>query len=185
MPASVARLTGFAFKRRALSRRQHRHRKLHRPDRRAVVRRAVDPVLRAIAANQIGDLSEQAADLAVSDARGEMHRAVTVGGDVDARYGGAADDPVKLPARALLDERSTAAVRTLGLALRLAYTLCGGTIELLSEVWLDRDHGPHATLAVLEVLVGAHFEVRRPRRARRIPRSRPGSCHPPIPWLGR
>ena len=44
------------------------------------------------------------------------------------RYGGAADDPVKEPTRQLLDERAAAEVRTLGLALRLAYTLCGGTV---------------------------------------------------------
>ena len=56
-----------------------------------------------------------------------------------ARYGGAADDPVKDPTRQLLDERAAAEVRTLGLALRLAYTLCGGTIDLLSDVWLGRE----------------------------------------------
>jgi len=57
------------------------------------------------------------------------------------RYGGAADAPVTEPTRALLDERALGEVRTLGLALRLAYTLCGGTIALLSEVSLDRDGG--------------------------------------------
>jgi exopolyphosphatase / guanosine-5'-triphosphate,3'-diphosphate pyrophosphatase len=56
-----------------------------------------------------------------------------------ARYGGAADDPVKEPTRPLLDERGAAEVRTLGLALRLAYTLCGGTVELLSDVQLGRE----------------------------------------------
>jgi exopolyphosphatase/guanosine-5'-triphosphate,3'-diphosphate pyrophosphatase len=55
------------------------------------------------------------------------------------RYGGAADDPVKEPTRQLLDERAAAEVRTLGLALRLAYILCGGTVDLLSEVRLGRD----------------------------------------------
>jgi exopolyphosphatase / guanosine-5'-triphosphate,3'-diphosphate pyrophosphatase len=55
------------------------------------------------------------------------------------RYGGAADDPVKEPTRQLLDERDAAEVRTLGLALRLAYTLCGGTADLLSEVRLGRE----------------------------------------------
>ena len=55
------------------------------------------------------------------------------------RYGGAADDPVKEPTRHLIDERVAAEVVTLGLALRLAYTLCGGTIDLLSEVWLGRE----------------------------------------------
>jgi exopolyphosphatase/guanosine-5'-triphosphate,3'-diphosphate pyrophosphatase len=55
------------------------------------------------------------------------------------RYGGATDDAVKDPTRHLLDERVAGEVRTLGLALRLAYTLCGGTIDLLSEVWLGRE----------------------------------------------
>ena len=63
------------------------------------------------------------------------------------RYGGATDDPVRDPTRALLDPQAAAAVRTLGLALRLAYTLCGGRIELLSETWLGRD----GTSLVLEV----------------------------------
>ena len=48
------------------------------------------------------------------------------------------DDPVKEPTRQLLDERTTREARTLGLALRLAYTLCAGTIELLSELRLGR-----------------------------------------------
>ena len=55
-----------------------------------------------------------------------------------ARYGGSPDDPVKEPTRQLLDERATQEARTLGLALRLAYTLCAGTIELLSELELCR-----------------------------------------------
>jgi exopolyphosphatase / guanosine-5'-triphosphate,3'-diphosphate pyrophosphatase len=55
------------------------------------------------------------------------------------RYGGGADDPVKEPTRQLLDERSAAEVRTLGLALRFAYTLSGGTIDLLSDAPLYRD----------------------------------------------
>ena len=63
------------------------------------------------------------------------------------RYGGAADDPVKEPTRQLLDERAAAEVRTLGLALRLAYTLCGGTVDLLSEVRLGR-YGDELVLEV-------------------------------------
>jgi exopolyphosphatase / guanosine-5'-triphosphate,3'-diphosphate pyrophosphatase len=55
-----------------------------------------------------------------------------------ARYGGPAEDPVKEPTRPLLDDRASQDARTLGAALRLAYTLCAGTIELLSEVRLDR-----------------------------------------------
>ena len=55
-----------------------------------------------------------------------------------ARYGGPADDQVKEALRQLLDERSVQEARTLGLSLRLAYTLCAGSIELLAEVELDR-----------------------------------------------
>src|SRR5439155_8149260 len=44
------------------------------------------------------------------------------------RYGGGVDDPVKKPTRQFLDEHEAAEARTLGLALRFAYTLCGGTI---------------------------------------------------------
>jgi exopolyphosphatase/guanosine-5'-triphosphate,3'-diphosphate pyrophosphatase len=55
-----------------------------------------------------------------------------------ARYGGPVEDPVKEPTRRLLDERATNEARTLGLALRLAYTLCAGSIELLAELGLDR-----------------------------------------------
>jgi exopolyphosphatase / guanosine-5'-triphosphate,3'-diphosphate pyrophosphatase len=57
------------------------------------------------------------------------------------RYGGAADDPVREPTRALLDPRALSEVYTLGLALRLAYTLSGGLVELLAETWLGRDRG--------------------------------------------
>jgi len=57
------------------------------------------------------------------------------------RYGGATDDAVKEPTRSLLDERVAGEVLPLGLALRLAYTLCGGTIDLLSETWLGLDAG--------------------------------------------
>jgi exopolyphosphatase/guanosine-5'-triphosphate,3'-diphosphate pyrophosphatase len=46
------------------------------------------------------------------------------------------DDAVKEPTRHLLNERAAEEVRTLGLALRLAYTLCGGTIDLLFETRL-------------------------------------------------
>jgi exopolyphosphatase / guanosine-5'-triphosphate,3'-diphosphate pyrophosphatase len=55
-----------------------------------------------------------------------------------ARYGGSAEDPVKEPTQRLLDERATEEARTLGLALRLAYTLCAGSIELLAELGLGR-----------------------------------------------
>ena len=56
-----------------------------------------------------------------------------------ARYGGAADDPVKARTRPLLDEGAAAEARALGLALRLAYTLCGGALELLDQVRLTRE----------------------------------------------
>ena len=56
-----------------------------------------------------------------------------------ARYGGAPDDPVKAATRQLLSDDDAAEARRLGLALRLAYTLCGGALDLLSEVELSRD----------------------------------------------
>ncbi len=55
-----------------------------------------------------------------------------------ARYGGGSEDPVKEPTHWLLDEGSIHQARTLGLALRLAYTLCAGSIELLAELALGR-----------------------------------------------
>jgi exopolyphosphatase / guanosine-5'-triphosphate,3'-diphosphate pyrophosphatase len=58
-----------------------------------------------------------------------------------ARYGGVAQDPVKEPVRQLLDSRAMQEARTLGLALRLAYTLCAGTIELLQDFVLAQTDG--------------------------------------------
>ncbi len=55
-----------------------------------------------------------------------------------ARYGGSNDDPVKTPTRVLLDD-DAAEARALGLALRLAYTLCGGALQLIDQVRLRRD----------------------------------------------
>ncbi len=55
-----------------------------------------------------------------------------------ARYGGSAEDSVREPTQWLLDERATNEARTLGLALRLAYTLCAGSIELLADLGLGR-----------------------------------------------
>lgn len=57
------------------------------------------------------------------------------------RYGGAADDPIREPTRPLLDPQTAPDTRSLGLALRLAYTLTGGRIELLAETWLGRERG--------------------------------------------
>ena len=54
---------------------------------------------------------------------------------------------MKEPTNRLLDEGSTHQARTLGLALRLAYTLCAGSIELLAELVLGRS-GNTLTLAV-------------------------------------
>jgi exopolyphosphatase/guanosine-5'-triphosphate,3'-diphosphate pyrophosphatase len=56
-----------------------------------------------------------------------------------ARYGGAAEDPIKTATLPLLDDRAAAEARSLGLALRLAYTLCGGALDLLDQVELTRD----------------------------------------------
>ncbi len=66
------------------------------------------------------------------------------------RYGGAADDPIREPTLALLDPEAAAEVRALGLALRLAYTLTGGRVELMSETWLGRERGR----LILEVPAG-------------------------------
>ncbi|MGH7114288.1 MAG: hypothetical protein ACREE9_07315 [Stellaceae bacterium] len=64
---------------------------------------------------------------------------VFVAAALHTRYGGSADDPVRESTRALLDAAAAAELRTLGLALRLAYTMSGGVIELLSDTWLGRE----------------------------------------------
>lgn len=64
---------------------------------------------------------------------------VFIASALHARYGGAPDDPIKAPTRPLLDDREAADARSLGLALRLGYTLCGGALELLNEVRLSRE----------------------------------------------
>jgi exopolyphosphatase/guanosine-5'-triphosphate,3'-diphosphate pyrophosphatase len=56
-----------------------------------------------------------------------------------ARYGGPPDDPIKAASRPLLGDDDAAEARTLGLALRLAYTLSGGALDLLAGVRLGRD----------------------------------------------
>ena len=66
---------------------------------------------------------------------------VFIASAVHTRYGGAADDPLKATMRPLLDDGADDEARCLGLALRLAYTLCGGALELLDEVRLVRE--PH------------------------------------------
>jgi exopolyphosphatase/guanosine-5'-triphosphate,3'-diphosphate pyrophosphatase len=72
-----------------------------------------------------------------------------------ARYGGAPQDPLKEPVRRLLDSRAMQEARTLGLALRLAYTLCAGTIELLQDFGLAQTEG---TIA-LEVRPGSSLFI--------------------------
>jgi exopolyphosphatase/guanosine-5'-triphosphate,3'-diphosphate pyrophosphatase len=64
---------------------------------------------------------------------------VFVASVLHARYGGASDDPVKATTRPLLDDADAAEARALGLALRLAYTLCGGALDLLDQVRLTRE----------------------------------------------
>jgi exopolyphosphatase/guanosine-5'-triphosphate,3'-diphosphate pyrophosphatase len=66
---------------------------------------------------------------------------VFIASALHARYGGSPDDPIKAPTRPLLDDREAAEARSLGLALRLAYTLCGGALDLLGEVRLARGDG--------------------------------------------
>jgi exopolyphosphatase/guanosine-5'-triphosphate,3'-diphosphate pyrophosphatase len=72
---------------------------------------------------------------------------VFIASALHARYGGAPDDPVKTATRSLLDDDEAAEARALGLALRLAYTLCGGAFDLLADVRLSRGDG----LLVLEL----------------------------------
>ena len=64
---------------------------------------------------------------------------VFIAASLHARYGGAMDDSVKAATRPLLDDAATGEARCLGLALRLAYTLCGGALELLDQVSLARE----------------------------------------------
>ena len=69
------------------------------------------------------------------------HERVFIASALHARYGGATDDPIKAATRPLLDDGAADEARRLGLALRLAYTLCGGALELLDQVRIAR--GPH------------------------------------------
>jgi exopolyphosphatase / guanosine-5'-triphosphate,3'-diphosphate pyrophosphatase len=72
----------------------------------------------------------------------DHHERVFIAVALHARYGGAADDPVKAATRVLLDDNEAGEARALGLTLRLAYTLCGGALELLDAARLARDaHG--------------------------------------------
>jgi exopolyphosphatase/guanosine-5'-triphosphate,3'-diphosphate pyrophosphatase len=67
------------------------------------------------------------------------HERAFVASVLHTRYGGMADDPVKAAVRPLIDDGAADEARCLGLALRLAYTLCGGALELLDEVRLERN----------------------------------------------
>jgi exopolyphosphatase / guanosine-5'-triphosphate,3'-diphosphate pyrophosphatase len=69
------------------------------------------------------------------------------------RYGGAADDPVRAPTDALIEPGLFGEVRILGLALRLAYTLCAGAVDLLWQTGFRRDGGR----LVFEVPAGGLF----------------------------
>lgn len=64
---------------------------------------------------------------------------VYIASALHSRYGGPPDDPVKAATRPLLNDDDAAEARAVGLALRLAYTLCGGALDLLAEVKLNRD----------------------------------------------
>lgn len=55
------------------------------------------------------------------------------------RYGGRVDDPTTYAAHVLLDETMLREAVSLGLMLRLAYTLCGGALSLLDRTRLSRD----------------------------------------------
>ena len=59
---------------------------------------------------------------------------VFIASALHARYGGAPDDPIKAADARRCSMTATAAeARGLGLALRLAYTLCGGALDLLDR----------------------------------------------------
>jgi exopolyphosphatase/guanosine-5'-triphosphate,3'-diphosphate pyrophosphatase len=58
---------------------------------------------------------------------------------LDIRYGGRADDPVTSVSHALLDEMTFRHAVSLGLQLRLAYTLSGGALTLLDSTSLARE----------------------------------------------
>ncbi|MBV8889899.1 MAG: Ppx/GppA family phosphatase [Alphaproteobacteria bacterium] len=103
-----------------------------------------------------------------------------------ARYGGAAEDRIKDPTRSLLDDRAGEEARSLGLALRLAYTLCGGATALLTQVPLrlqgdgvvlqaspgDHRFGGEAVQRRLDAVgrsLGLETRAGRPRNGRPIP----------------
>jgi exopolyphosphatase / guanosine-5'-triphosphate,3'-diphosphate pyrophosphatase len=70
------------------------------------------------------------------------------------RYGGSADHPVRTATDALVEPYAAGEVRVLGLALRLAYTLCGGAVHLLSSTRIGREGGS----VILEVPANGLFD---------------------------
>ena len=69
------------------------------------------------------------------------HERVFIALALHARYGDTIDDPVAAPTLPLVDDAAAREARVLGLALRLAYTLTGGALELLDEVGLRSGAG--------------------------------------------
>jgi exopolyphosphatase/guanosine-5'-triphosphate,3'-diphosphate pyrophosphatase len=80
-----------------------------------------------------------ARSLTMPIARLDHAERVFIAAALHARYGGPADDPAKALTRTLLEDTDAAEARALGLALRLAYTLSGGALELLDQVRLSRE----------------------------------------------
>jgi exopolyphosphatase/guanosine-5'-triphosphate,3'-diphosphate pyrophosphatase len=74
---------------------------------------------------------------------------VFLGTVLHARYGGAADDPVRSGTRRLLQDDEAALARSVGLALRLALTMTGGAPDLLDHARLAVEQG-RVTLTVSE-----------------------------------
>jgi exopolyphosphatase / guanosine-5'-triphosphate,3'-diphosphate pyrophosphatase len=64
-----------------------------------------------------------------------------IGAVLHTRYGGNADHPVRAAAAALIEPWAAGEVRALGLALRLACTMCGGATHLLSGTRIAREGG--------------------------------------------
>jgi exopolyphosphatase/guanosine-5'-triphosphate,3'-diphosphate pyrophosphatase len=69
----------------------------------------------------------------------DHHERVFIATALHARYGGTPEDPIRTATRALLDTPAENEARSLGLALRLAYTLSGGALELLDRMRLVRE----------------------------------------------
>ena len=74
------------------------------------------------------------------------------------RYGGRMDDPAVYAAHALLTQEEVTDSVTLGLALRLAYTFCGGALSLLDAAALTKD-GNRLTLQIAPEFADLSVEV--------------------------